>query len=899
MALFRALWLCLCVFSVANGAKLDGVVTDPSGAAIAGASISCSGPAALSTVTDEHGHFIFENLDDGVWTITAERAGFTPSTLTVNLAVNDSRSIKIELKIAEVQTEVEVTGRRSSLANSDPNYVKLRNEMPAQAYMVENIELQRDAGTLTLRRGQIAFLPPVLDRVAEAVFIGEGRFQMTPVIPMEQLHLQKVIGATSVDEEFTAAVFLFTDDTFDEVKKQARPAEMNPVTATIVRDFRQRVRHQPERPRSMTEAMLTGEDIPNLEADLLAELYNPAQAGSFRAFIAGKRFKDLRYFVIPSGAMPHLPSAEEVGLINLDPVGEHDGIWYLSHRKEEWIKGSANSAENKRVVLAKNYTIETAIGRNNHLTAAANVSFAAVIGGARVIRFGLLPALRVTRVTMNSREVSFIQEPRRQDGSFYVIMPEPMQKDGVYSLHIEYEGDRVISSEGSGNFSVGARTSWYPSLNTFLDRATYDLTFKVPKSYIVASIGKLVKESKEQDFDVSEWKSDVPLAVAGFNYGLFKKKRVTDSETKYEIEAYATDEVPDYLREAAEKQSLTPARMADSALIDGQNSIRVFEHWFGPCPYGRIAITQQPDPNFGQSWPSLVYLPLFAFFDSTQRWMLMGEHAFRYAGFIQEVTPHEIAHQWWGHMVGWASYRDQWLSEGFAEFSAGLFLETTEKQPEVDRFWNRLHDEIVQKNSFGVSPDEAGPIWMGIRLDTHKTEGAYNRLIYPKGAYILQMLRMLMHDDKTGDQDFSDMMKDFVKFHMNQNATTESFKSVAERHMKPVLDMEGNHKLDWFFRDWVYGTDLPRYKLEYSITNEGGKAHFTGKMTQSDVSPGFMMRVPIYFEIDGHLVRAGYVALHGNMTSTDLKLVLPKKPKKVMIAPMHDVLASEIAIKEI
>ena len=214
-----------------------------------------------------------------------------------------------------------------------------------------------------------------------------------------------------------------------------------------------------------------------------------------------------------------------------------------------------------------------------------------------------------------------------------------------------------------------------------------------------------------------------------------------------------TSEVPDYLKPFTEQLSLTPSAMADRALVDGQNSVRLFEHWFGEAPSGRIAITQQPEFNFGQSWPTLVYLPMSAFLDSTQRWALMGRGAFRFADFIQEVTPHESAHQWWGHMVGCSTYHDEWLSEGFAEFSAGLFVEATSKPAEVDRFWDRLRDETVQKNSFGNSPNDAGPVWLGKRLNTFKTSGAYNHLIYPKGAYFLQMLRMLMRDPKTGDQD--------------------------------------------------------------------------------------------------------------------------------------------------
>ncbi len=597
--------------------------------------------------------------------------------------------------------------------------------------------------------------------------------------------------------------------------------------------------------------------------------------------------------------MPQLPSPEEVALINVDPAAEHEGILYLTHRNEEWAKNQINSAENKRVVVAQHYRIETAIAKNSHLASIADVAFAAAMDGVRVVHFGLLPALRVTRVTADNHEIPYIQEDRKQDGSFYVILPQALQKDAVAHLRIEYEGDHVLSSQGNGNFAVGARTSWYPSINTFLDRATYDLIFKVPKVYTVVSVGKLEKESSEEGFAVTEWKSDVPLAVAGFNYGLFKKKHVIDPQTKYEVEAYATEEVPDYLHAAAERQMLTPAVMADRAVVDGQNSIRLFEKWFGDCPYGRIAITQQPQPNFGQSWPSLVYLPLFAFFDSTQRWMLMGSQAFRYADFIQEVTPHEVSHQWWGHMVGWASYHDQWLSEGFAEFSAGAFVEATEKPDELNRFWERLREQVVQKNQFGISANDAGPIWMGLRLNTFRSPGAYNRLVYPKGAYILQMLRGLMRDDKTGDEDFLAMMKDYVKTFLHQNATSESFKTVVEKHMKPVLDLEGNHKIDWFYRDWVYSNEMPKYRLEYSIAMDGGKAHFVGKLTQSEVSANFLARVPLYFEIDGRVVRAGYVSMHGNMTSNEVKIALPKKPKRVLLNGFHDVLASEITVKEI
>lgn len=772
----------------------------------------------------------------------------------------------------------------SPLANSDPNYHALRTNAPAETYRVENIELKRDVGTITLRTGQITFLPPVLGRVSMAVFSGEGRFQLKPAIPIEEAHINKIIGRPDVDETFDAALLCFTDGTPAEIQGQAKNISLDPKAADALKDFRQKLRDK---------------SLSNVEADLLSELYNPGQGGSFRAFLHAKPDSDLRFLLVPTGAASDLPSPEEVGLINIDPSGERAGIWYLSHLDSEWkSQQGANSIEDRRVAAPAHYRIETTIGGSGQISATAQVQLTAKVDGARVIPFDLLPNLRVSKVSDGTRDLAFIQEPIKDDPYFHVILPEPTVKGKSYTLSISYAGGQVIHNEGGGNFSVRARESWYPSLNSFLDYATYDLIFKVPKQYTLVSTGKLVKEWQEENLSCTQWQSEVPLAVAGFNYGSFKKKAVTDQDTKYEIEAYSTTDVPDYLKPFTEQINLTPAAMADRALVDGQNAIRLFEHWFGPAPYGRLAITQQPEFDFGQSWPTLVYLPMSAFLDSTQRWALMGQDAFEFKDFIQEVTPHEISHQWWGHMVGWASYHDQWLSEGFAEFSAGLFVEASEKQAEVDRFWDRLRDEIVRKNRFGNSANDAGPVWLGQRMNTFKNN-AYNRMVYPKGAYFLQMLRMLMRDEKTGDQDFMALMQDYVKSYLYKSASTEGFKRIVDKHMKPSLDVAGNHRADWLFNDWIYGTGLPRYHLEYTAKPaEGGKVTFEGKLTQSDVPRDFLMSVPLYMDFDGHWVEVGRVKVLGDMTA-QVKVNLPKAPKRVSLNVNHDVLAAEASVKKL
>jgi aminopeptidase N len=308
-------------------------------------------------------------------------------------------------------------------------------------------------------------------------------------------------------------------------------------------------------------------------------------------------------------------------------------------------------------------------------------------------------------------------------------------------------------------------------------------------------------------------------------------------------------------------------------------------------------MTQQTACNFGQSWPTLVWLPICSFFDSTVRHSLGLDWGDR--GYWKIVAPHEVAHQWWGHEVGFSSYRDQWMSEGFAEMSASLFIQLIEKNPKkFTEFWNDERTSLLERNKEGFRAIDAGPVTLGYRLSNTRSGVNITRdLIYPKGAFILHMTRMMMWDRRTGDQNFKETMQDFVHTYGGHAATTENFKAIMEKHMTPdMLAIAGDKKnMDWFFNEYVYGTALPSYKLDYSFDNAtDGKLVFNFKLTQSGVDNDFRMLVPIYLELaDGRTVMLGRAQMVGNNTSAQqVPLGNLEKPRRALVNYNSDVLAT-------
>ena len=876
---------------------ISGTVHDPSGAVIAGSQIEITGGELTQPVlvlSDGLGRFSSPDLKPGTYSVRVVREGFEPLVKSVDL--RGSAQLDLTLVIAKVEANVSVSGKSAAFANSDPVYRQLRGVGLGDTFRLDGFSLPSDVATFHFEKGTITFLSGVNGVVTGAIFVGEGHFNLKPVLSFDARELSRRTNAAEANEDFSAVVFRFTRDGYGKFAS-GLGEKTNPTgeTAAVFVHWREHMRQRRETPLGFSEGMLDGETMDNVDADELAAIYNEKHPEFFNAYIHGKKHKDLRFFVRNRvGAIPQLDSPEEVALINFDPEGMNDGIWYLAHTRAEYESHTASSREDRRLFSTRSYKIETVIAKNRHLFSAATITFQSLVPGERVMKFGLLPNLRVTKVAdAQGQDLFFIQESRKEDGSFYAILPQAPAVGVNQTIHVEYAGDKVLEDAGGGSFYIEARTAWYPNLNGFGEKALYDLTFKVPRKYKVIAVGKLQGESVEQDLAVSHWITPVPVAVAGFNYGEYKKISLEDDVTKYTLSGYYLEELPDAFSGSQAMRSLAPHAMTQYVLQQARAQLQLCTFYFGKSPYDEIFITEQPNFNFGQSWPNLVYLPISAYTDSTQRWLLFGQNSMNFTGFVQEVTPHEVSHQWWGHGVGWASYHDQWLSEGFAEFSAGLFLQkgvSGDWRKDYTEFWERLRKRILERNKFDVAPNDAGPLWMGLRLISPRSGDAYQNVTYPKGAYVLSMLRSMMYNSEDQDKQFIDMMHDFVDAHRDRPASTESFKAIAEKHMPKRMDFGGNGRLDWFFNEWVYGTQVPRYHFEHQESPaEGGKVKLHMSLTQSDVDADFSMLVPVFADFGKGMVRFGQIPITGNTTRT-FDVVLPAQPKKVAINAYKEIL---------
>jgi hypothetical protein len=803
---------------------------------------------------------------------------------------------------------------------ADPTYTALRAARPDGRVLLLSrpLTLERDALRFDFESGAFHFLAPVAGRTPGAVFIGQGRYQLTPAIEDERRHLGFVLGQPDLQaltDRFDRLLLLFGDDTEAELGLAGSIAPLQPDAAAI-RALAEALRWQRKELRT------------NLHLRLLHDLLDTPglTSGVFLALVDGQQHPPALLAVDPAGAealrLAPLMGGEDTVVYVADEV--RGGFWYLADRIGEVASGHRSGYRPRFDAL--HYEVATEIQRDTDLVGTTTIHLR-VEQPARVVPIHLASTLRLQGAEYRPAggegwtAVPFVQEERLEDADAAVVLPERLPKGAELELRLAYRGNEVLFDLGFEVFAVGARESWYPNLGVFRDPATFELTYRVPKDKEVVSVGRRVRVGNEGGLEVSVWRAEQPIRVAGFNYGRFRREAQRDQLSGLEVEVYSnrravemlgrstTSEIADTIVSAgdlafeggivavAPSQSAGRQNVSAAAMADGLNAARLFHTYFGPLPQSHVAITQQAQFFFGQSWPSLIFLPYQSFMSGTAR-NTVGLTGFGADQFVEQVGHHEMAHQWWGHLVGWDSYRDQWLSEGFAEFSAALAVQHVQGWDAYAKVWKEARDRIVGKAGSVMPIYQVGPISRGFRLSHGRSQLAYPILAYSKGGFVLHMLRMMMWDASSPqpEQAFIALMRDFTATYAGKAPSTEDFKRVVERHVVPALDATGDGKVDWFFDQWVYGTDVPRLSSKLQARKLAGDEYqITGEVTVSDVPDGFRVMVPLYVEFPkGRLGSFARLPFAGSGTrKVDLIVRLPEKPKRLLVNARWEVLARD------
>jgi hypothetical protein len=794
---------------------------------------------------------------------------------------------------------------------------------PAQVYQVRGASLDRAAIHITLEDGTIAFTQDVMGRITGAFFEGDGEVLLPPPNDVERRSMSLFTGMAILEQHFATAYFRFNDDAATELRPDLRGTDnqqefvdrWNPTAKNLANSDAMRLlitfsRMLPQMGKGLPadsaqadvrdrffHARLQGAPLGVFDVNFDSLLLEQIQAGQAKPAKDGNTYYDVwTSFALPAttGVKPEANPALPKEIAEL----------------QDWV-------------VIRRYTIKTEVQPPKQIHARAQLQLEARENGRRMLLFELSRFLQVESVTLDGQPVEFIHNPamegtqlsRRGNDVVAVILPEPTKKGQKFDLEFVYGGE-VLAEAGGGLLYVGARGAWYP--NRGMAMADYDLEFEYPQEWTLVATGKpmpvspATDSSKTKREQASHWVSERPIPLAGFNLGKYRIATARAGEVK--VETYAAQGVERDFPSAAihliEPQpsdptaplppvdipyTPSPARNEESVAQSAAHAVDYFAARFGPYPYGRLALTQMPGRE-SQGWPGLVFLSSYAFLSKQEREQM---HYGPTRILLQQLIPaHETAHQWWGDLISWETYRDQWFSEGLANYSALMMLQ--EKDPVGFRqIMEEYRRDLVTPDKDGMAPKDAGPVTLGGRLESSRFPGGYDAISYGRATWLFHMLRTML-DDASGstghkggpDQPFVRALRHLRERYAGRSITTHELLDLFAENLPPALRYEGKNSLDWFLNGWVNGTSLPKLQLRAVKFNprDAGLV-VTGTILQKDAPQDLVTSVPLYGVISGKQpVFLGRVFADGEESS--FRLNSPAGVHKILLDPEQTILTS-------
>jgi len=787
-------------------------------------------------------------------------------------------------------------------AGADPRalYQALNQLRPdtTLVYAVKELNLRRDIINLRFTDGKLAFLQALDGRVTGAVFTGHGHIFATPHDRGERQSLARFLGVPLLDQTFRRAYLRFTDDTAAEIGQQLKTSES-------------------------------------------AAANDPEFAASWEPIVANlNAWHSIRimFDLLSTGPQPYFYAG-----IGSENVGPFDAL--VDNRRDEqvlfgqprfvngarfydiWASFRSQDAPAARIeeFAPLDYRVETAIGEDLSLEGKTTLRIRTVRAGERVVPLELSRNLAVEDVKLSDgRSLVYFQNEelsrrdilRQGNDSLLVVLPSGARPGEEFQMEIRYRGS-VISQAGNGVEFVGEHGTWYAHVGGGDHFVPFELSFRWPRRFTLVATGTKVESHEEGDTRTGRWRSDVPFTVAGFNLGEYKMETASGDSPK--IYLYANQQLENAILELLRKGSppgttqdlaadfRSPRAHASSVVMPDPppspaailkrlgsqvaDSVHFFETLNGPFPFDHLDVSQIPG-SFGQGWPGLVYLSTLAFMTpETQTRAGLAERTQEEA---RELMPfHEVAHQWWGNVVGSAIYRDAWIEEGMANYLALIY--TDAKKPGerrlaswLERYRAALSAPIPESTQI---IGDAGPLTFGVRLASSRAPNAYETITYGKGTWVIHMLHEMMRDPRAGDPDarFRGLLRAILTDYRFRAFSTADFQREVEKRMTPAMDLESTHSMDWFFAQWVRGTGIPHYSVEFQVKPHGQEFLVTGKLLQTGVEDIFTAAVPLYGgKPGGKLERLGMVVTTG--PETRFHFVIRNRPPRILVDPQLTIL---------
>ncbi len=236
--------------------------------------------------------------------------------------------------------------------------------------------------------------------------------------------------------------------------------------------------------------------------------------------------------------------------------------------------------------------------------------------------------------------------------------------------------------------------------------------------------------------------------------------------------------------------------------------------------------------------------------------------------FNQGIIVHELAHQWFGDKVTCRNFNNIWLNEGFATYSEALFAEMYDGKDEFDN--------IIRTRMSGAKK-AAGSLYV-VNTD-NVSEIFNNNRTYSKGAMVVHMLRGI-----TGDSVFFEILKSYL------NDTLLSYGTAVTEDLQRVAERVSGMNLNYFFQEWVYGENYPKYQVSWD-KSQAGQNLYDVKVTLSqsvNTNPSYFT-MPVEIKITTASGDTTFKAIN-NAQTQEFHFTVKGNPLNITLDPDNKIL---------